>query len=125
MHIVSQTSSWVELDTVRPHFPPTNRFNGVVVVVVTSLGVVLVVVVVVVVVLILNSVKFDVSFWKRKSSVSSASFLFSYVSSDSVLLTTEAGSPQLWMIEALAALRQRSIMQKQKWSGWCLRSSWK
>ena len=80
--------------------------------------------VVVVVVLILNSVKLDVSFWKRKSRVSSAS-LFLSVSSGIVMLTTEAGSPQLWMIKALAALRQTSIRQKQKWSGWYLRSSWK
>ena len=102
---------------MRPHFHPSKYFNGVFVVVVTSLGVVVVVVVVVVVLLILNSVKLDVSFWKRNKRVSSSSLLFPSTSSGSVVLAAEVGSPQLWMIKVLAASRQTSIRQKQKSSG--------
>ena len=115
---------------MRPHFPPIKLFDFsfVVVVVLSGLGVELVVLVVVVVLdvklFILNSVKLDVSFWKRNSSVSSSSSLSSK-SLDSVRLAARSGSPQASMMKALAASRHCSTRQKQKSSGWWLTRSWK
>ena len=92
---------------MRPHFPPIKLFDFsfVVVVVLSGLGVELVVLVVVVVLdvklFILNSVKLDVSFWKRNSSVSSSSSLSSK-SLDSVRLAARSGSPQVSRMRALA-----------------------
>ena len=95
---------------MRPHFPPIKLFDFsfFVVVFLSGLGVELVVLVVVVVLdvklFILNSVKLDVSFWKRNSSVSSSSSLSSK-SVDSVRLATRSGSPQVSRMRALAASR--------------------
>ena len=114
---------------MRPHFPPIKLFDfSFVVVVLSGLGVELVVLVVVVVLdvklFILNSVKLDVSFWKRNSSVSSSSSLSSK-SVDSVRLATRSGSPQVSRMRALAVSRHCSTRQKQKSSGWWLTRSWK